>query len=198
MDFRVIKLSSPNLNYMIGSGAILLYISIILVAIPLPNANMATSLCLVTPWFTAIGFSLCYGTILAKMLRIWYIFHNPVVKKKQVLTKSLNNRARVAIPSTQVHDWMLVLLVMCLVVSDVVILAVYTGLEASQGAASLVPNRENEITISRVRLTLWYRCKKQGSSRMPPSPSVSMSAIEYVHVEHVCQPRPSPRHKLYA
>ena len=47
------------------------------------------------------------------------------------------------------------LLVMCLVVSDVVILVVYTGLEASQGAASLVPNRENEITISRVRLTLY-------------------------------------------
>ena len=83
---RVIKLSSPNLNYTIGFGAILLYISIILVAAPLPSANTATSLCLATPWFTAIGFSLCYGTILAKMLRIWYIiFHNPVVKKKQVL-----------------------------------------------------------------------------------------------------------------
>ena len=27
-------------------------------------------------WLTAIGYSLCYGTILAKMARVYYIFNN--------------------------------------------------------------------------------------------------------------------------
>ena len=45
---------------------------------------------------------------------------------------------------------MLVLVVLCLVVIDVVIMSVYTGLEASRGGASLVVNRENEITITGV------------------------------------------------
>ena len=39
---------------------------------------------------------------------------------------------------TQVHDWMLVLVVMFLVVVDALILAVYTGLEASREGASPV------------------------------------------------------------
>ena len=29
----------------------------------------------------AIGYSLCYGTIVAKMFRIYYIFRNPTAKK---------------------------------------------------------------------------------------------------------------------
>ena len=29
-----------------------------------------------TPWLTAIGYSLCYGTIIVKMFRIFYIIHN--------------------------------------------------------------------------------------------------------------------------
>ena len=45
---------------------------------------------------------------------------------------------------------MLVLVVLCLVVIDVVIMSVYTGLEASRGGASLVVNRENDITITGV------------------------------------------------
>ena len=45
---------------------------------------------------------------------------------------------------------MLVLVVLCLVVIDVVIMSVYTGLETSRGGASLVVNRENEITITGV------------------------------------------------
>ena len=83
---RIIKLSSPKLNYLIGAGAILLYINIILVVIPLEKGEikLASVLCCTTPWFTAIGYSLCYGTILVKMFRTWYIFNNPFANKKQV------------------------------------------------------------------------------------------------------------------
>ena len=49
------------------------------------------------------------------------------------------------------QDWMLILIVMCLVMLDVVILAVYTGLELSTGnGASRVANRENKMSVSGV------------------------------------------------
>ena len=35
-----------------------------------------------TAWLTAIGYSLCYGTIVAKMFRVFYIFRNPTAKKR--------------------------------------------------------------------------------------------------------------------
>ena len=35
-----------------------------------------------TPWLTAIGYSLCYGTIIVKMFRIFYIIHNLFSKKR--------------------------------------------------------------------------------------------------------------------
>ena len=36
------------------------------------------------PWLTAVGYSLCYGTILVKMMRVWYIFNHPSVTQKYV------------------------------------------------------------------------------------------------------------------
>jgi len=35
----------------------------------------------VTPWLTALGYSMCYGTILVKMARVYFIFNNPKLKK---------------------------------------------------------------------------------------------------------------------
>ena len=36
------------------------------------------------PWLTSLGYSLCYGVILVKMARVWYIFNNPTIQKKMV------------------------------------------------------------------------------------------------------------------
>ena len=85
----VVRLSSPKLNYLIGIGAILLYINIILVVVPLEedDKELANTLCYITPWFTAVGYSLCYGTILVKLFRTWYIFNKPVANKKQVMSQ---------------------------------------------------------------------------------------------------------------
>ena len=51
----------------------------------------------------------------------------------------------------QVRDLMLVLMVLLLVIVDAVILSVYTVLEANREGASLVVNREKEITVTGVR-----------------------------------------------
>ncbi len=80
--FRLIKLASPKLNYLIGIGAIILYVTTIFLVGPTTSPGVVTVLCNLTPWLTAIGYSLCYGTILAKMTRVYYIFNNPSPKKK--------------------------------------------------------------------------------------------------------------------
>ena len=79
---RLIRLSSPNLNYLIGAGAIILYVDIYLFIIPTTNPQTIAELCNSTSWLIALGYSLCYGTILAKIVRIYYIFGNPTPKKK--------------------------------------------------------------------------------------------------------------------
>ena len=84
LHFRLIRLTSPNLNYMIGSGAILLYVAIILTVLPATTSDAAGVLCNLTVWLTAFGYSLCYGTILVKMLRVYHIFNNPSTQKKKV------------------------------------------------------------------------------------------------------------------
>ena len=84
LHFRLIRLTSPNLNYMIESGAILLYVAIVLTVLPATTSNAAGVLCNLTVWLTAFGYSLCYGTILMKMLRMYHIFNNPSTQKKKV------------------------------------------------------------------------------------------------------------------
>ena len=81
---RLIRMSSPNLNYLIGGGAIILYMDIYFFIIPTTNQQALTVLCNVTPWLTAVGYSLSYGTILAKMVRVYFIFDNPRHQQKKV------------------------------------------------------------------------------------------------------------------
>ena len=79
---RLIRLGSPNLNYLIGIGAIILYMSTYFFIIHTTNPQVVIALCNITPWLIALGYSLCYGTILAKMVRVCYIFNNPTRHKK--------------------------------------------------------------------------------------------------------------------
>ena len=78
---RIIRLTSPNLNYLIAVGAIVLYIDVCFVVVPSTSASVVSVLCNITPWLTAIGYSLCFGTIITKMFRLYYIFNNPSAKK---------------------------------------------------------------------------------------------------------------------
>lgn len=79
---RLIKLASTKLNYLIGLGAIILYIDTVFFVIPTIDPIVVGVLCNLTPWLTAIGYSLCFGTILVKMARVYYIFNDPCTHKK--------------------------------------------------------------------------------------------------------------------
>jgi len=67
---------------MIGVGAIVLYVNLYLMVVPSTDPTVVAVLCNLTPWFSAIGYSLCYGTILVKMGRIYYILSNPTTERK--------------------------------------------------------------------------------------------------------------------
>ena len=82
--YRLIRLSSPNLNYLIGGGAIILYMNTYFFIIPTTDPHAVAVLCNITPWLTALGYSFCYGTILAKMVRVYYIFDKPTPQKRKV------------------------------------------------------------------------------------------------------------------
>lgn len=51
---------------------------------PLPSPLSSPLSCSppqIRPWFASLGYSLCFGTINAKMWRVYYIFHNPKPSK---------------------------------------------------------------------------------------------------------------------
>ena len=81
---RLIRLSSPNLNYLIGGGAIILYVNTSFFVIPTTDPQVVVALCNLTPWLTALGYSLCYGTVFVKMVRVYFIFDKPTLQKKKV------------------------------------------------------------------------------------------------------------------
>ena len=85
---RLIRLSSPKLNYLIGAGAIILYADTYFTVFPTTDPMIVATFCTLTPWLTNIGFSLCFGTVGVKMWRVYYIFNDPSAKKKKVLGNS--------------------------------------------------------------------------------------------------------------
>lgn len=111
-DHRIVRLTSPNLNYCIIAGALLLYGSAF-IRLPFTNDLLVWDIfCKVSTIFyvmflsqlhtkrhqsasvlhllylqiesimNCIGYSFMFGPILAKMWRIYYIFHNPSPQKK--------------------------------------------------------------------------------------------------------------------
>nr|CAA76688.1 metabotropic glutamate GABA-like receptor [Geodia cydonium] len=151
---KLIRLSSPNLNYLIGLGAIILYFNVITLVIPTTDTVIAAILCNINPWLTSLGYSLCYGTILAKTIRIWFIFNKPRVPS---VTKSI-----------VIKDYALALFVVSLVVIDVIILGIFAIVEGLRGelAVHRTSNKENiEDTIGptcEFHQYYLYICKSKG------------------------------------
>lgn len=97
---RIVKISSPSLNYFIILGAFLMYSSIYFFLVPSLNPVVVLTGCLVSwiqyhvlskltvfyyqleLWLFTVGYSLAYGAVLAKMWRVYQIFSNPKPKKR--------------------------------------------------------------------------------------------------------------------
>ena len=82
LSFLQVDTSEQPKIDLIGGGAIILYTSVYFFITT--NPQVVTVMCNITPWLIALGYSLCYGTILAKMVRVYYIFDNPTSLRKKV------------------------------------------------------------------------------------------------------------------
>ena len=71
------KLGSPYVNIMISAGAVVFYVTVIMFGVDENVASHSTvgGLCHARIWLVAVGFSLLFGTIFAKVWRIYYIFN---------------------------------------------------------------------------------------------------------------------------
>ena len=119
--YRIVRLTTPTLNYVIVGGSLLMYLSVFIGLLPAKQECLFMAQCLVGsmaslgialymkhasyyimcfgdnnvlcsykiilyylqiyPWVYAIGYFLMYGTIFAKMWRVYQIFHNPKPKQ---------------------------------------------------------------------------------------------------------------------
>ncbi|CAI8045251.1 Gamma-aminobutyric acid type B receptor subunit 2 [Geodia barretti] len=78
---KVIRLTTPLLNYIIVCGAIFMYVSVFFGVLPTIERAVVQMQCIVHVWAYGIGYLLVYGTILAKMWRVYQIFHDPTPNK---------------------------------------------------------------------------------------------------------------------
>jgi gamma-aminobutyric acid type B receptor len=83
---KVIRLTTPKLNFVIFSGAVLMYLSVFIGLLPTVDENVVHAQCTVHVWLYVVGYLLVYGPILAKMWRVYQIFHNPTPGKKILKT----------------------------------------------------------------------------------------------------------------
>eukprot|EP00731_Ephydatia_muelleri_P021180 Em0013g907a len=117
---KLIRLTSPNINYITCGGCMVLYTSIFFLAIQSTDETTATAICNVQIWLWAIGYSVAFGPILGKMYRVYYIFNNPKPNKKRVI-----------------KDWMIGVLISVLAGIDVIILVIVTAVPELRTTAVL-------------------------------------------------------------
>ena len=85
---KVIKASSPYINFVIACGCIMGFLSILFMSMEHLKVDfhiMPTSfpyLCNIRLWLLTIGFTLAFGALFAKTWRIYVIFRNPWMKKR--------------------------------------------------------------------------------------------------------------------
>lgn len=85
---KVIKASSPYLNFVIALGCMMGFLSIIFMSMESLKVHFNVKLfffpffCNVRLWLLTIGFTLAFGALFAKTWRIYVIFRNPWKKKR--------------------------------------------------------------------------------------------------------------------
>ena len=85
---KVIKASSPYLNFVIALGCIMGFLSVIFMSTETLKAYFSVKFsfslffCNIRLWLLTIGFTLAFGALFAKTWRIYVIFRNPWKKKR--------------------------------------------------------------------------------------------------------------------
>ena len=102
---RVVRLTSPNLNYFILVGALLLYSGMYANIVLTTSTGLVIAQCHVRiadhvlipltdnyslhqlqTWLVFLGYAFVLGTMIAKLWRVYHIFHDPTSTNKKVFT----------------------------------------------------------------------------------------------------------------
>jgi gamma-aminobutyric acid type B receptor len=106
---KTVKATSPVLNVIVALGSVVWYTMIVLIGLPVSDEDVYNVTCPVTLWMLSLGVTLVLGPLTLKSWRIYHIFHNPKPNKKVLKT------------------WMLLLILWGLIVLDVCVLTILTG-----------------------------------------------------------------------
>lgn len=152
---KIVKLTSPNLNYIVIVGALFMYGSVF--SRMLPNTDQASLdvRCYLAYWLTILGYTLSFSAVLAKMWRVYYIFHNPGTKKRTLT------------------DWHLLLLVAIINAIAVLLLIIGEAIPQTRHVPTLVEDKETpSVRNSRDVLVMYcvYSC-------YPTSQSIAFQAV---------------------
>jgi gamma-aminobutyric acid type B receptor len=135
---KLIRLTSPNLNYFIIFGAILLYSISFFTLIESDNDDFLLFSCITNVWAVSLGISFCFSPILAKMLRIYRIFRNPKANKK-VLT-----------------DWHLFIIVVVIEGIVILLLVIGTAIPQVRPIVELSPDLERQVVVNESGFEIRY------------------------------------------
>lgn len=115
---KIIKLSSPNLNYIICGGSIILYTGVILNGMITDDLTTATEdtdvlalSCIMNTWLFVVGFTATIGTVVAKDWRIYRILTQDKTSKQTI------------------KDWHLICGVSVLVLIDFITMTIWTAVD---------------------------------------------------------------------
>ncbi|XP_064382160.1 gamma-aminobutyric acid type B receptor subunit 1-like [Halichondria panicea] len=134
---KIVKLISPNLNYVIVFGCCCNYLAVFFFVFPSLDHDLVQFACHIRLWLQAIGYFSSFGVILFKMLRVYIIFKTNTVSKKK----------RSKIPK----DWQLflgvcaMLLIICLILAVVVVAGKYEAVDVED--KELPPGRDENGTL---------------------------------------------------
>lgn len=139
---KIIRLTSPNLNYFIILGCYIIFISVFFGTIPSKFRSVIKAQCHMQIWLSIIGYTMAFATILSKMIRVFHIFNNPTAAKKEILT-----------------DWHLVIAILSMTSFSVLLLIMGSAILQLRPAPSLRRNDEhltgrNELGV-RIEFFTW-------------------------------------------
>ncbi|XP_033758999.1 gamma-aminobutyric acid type B receptor subunit 2-like [Pecten maximus] len=107
---KIMKMSSPKVNYLICSGSVVLYTSSLLHGVETIDDREEGRLavvCIMKSWFLSVGFTTSYGALIAKAWRIHKIITYAKYKKQNI------------------KDWFLYLIIAILLLFDAIILVTW-------------------------------------------------------------------------
>jgi gamma-aminobutyric acid type B receptor len=128
-NHKLVRLSSPTLNYFIILGATLMYLASLGFFYPEGSSSTyITSLCSLRTFGASFGYSFAYGTINAKMWRVYYI-----------CTRA---KGRPTMQGVPLKDWHLMLIVLVLVLIDSIIAVTVLPLDNARSSVHIIPNKQ--------------------------------------------------------